>query len=130
MDFLCRLMPVAGMGLLLFLTPILVLITLVFAAIAEKMSGTVQNLGYFIGYLLWLCIGMGGILILPFGNSQWWLVVLLFWLLLGSIPHGMLYIKGRKSKNRVLSLTGASGFAATITATTSIGLLCYSARFF
>lgn len=123
-------MPIAGMGLLLFFTPLLVLATLVFAAITEKVSGIVRTLGYFIGYLLWLCAGMGGILMTPLKSSQWWIGILMCWLLLGSIPYGMLYANGRKTNNRPKSLVGTLGLAATITATIGTGLLCYSARFF
>ena len=130
MDLLCRLMPIAGMGLLLIFVPLLALITFVFAAKSEKGSGVIQSLGYFIGYLLWVGIGFGFLLITPLGNSQWWIGYLMFWLLLGSVPHGILYIQGRRSNNRPKSLAGVFGFMTTASAILAIGLLCYSARFF
>ncbi len=129
MDF-SHFMLAVGMGLLLLVAPLLALITLVLAAIAEKLSGFFQSLIYFFYYPLWLAVWMVITLIPALGKSQWWLLFLLVWLLPASIPHAILWIKGKRTNNRKKILVGILGVAATMAATVGIELICYAARFY
>jgi len=130
MDNFERFIPIVGMVLLLFAVPVLTLLTLVVAAINEKISGFLQSFGIFVGYLLWLGVGMALVCLLPLGQTSWWLPVLIFWLLPGSLPHGLIWLKGMRARNRRMAWVGTLGGVATVTATVGIGLLCYSARFY
>ena len=53
MNLIFRLMPVVGMGLILFVVPTLALVTLVISVIVDKTKGFLLNFGCFIGYLIW-----------------------------------------------------------------------------
>ncbi|MGE4565350.1 MAG: hypothetical protein AB7F32_10810 [Victivallaceae bacterium] len=130
MELIFRLMPVVGMILILFIVPTLVLTTLVFAVIADKMRGLLLNIGGFITYLLWFGAGIALIFTAPFGDLPWWFPFLMFWLLFGSIPHTILLVRGMREENRWKFRAALLGMITTILASCGIELLCYSARFY
>jgi len=130
MNLIFRLMPVVGMGLILFVVPTLALATLVLSVIVDKAKGFLLNFGCFIGYLIWLVAIFAIMLNFSIGKAPWWIPAIELGLLLGSIPHGIMLIYASRTKNRWNFWVGILGLTTTILATVGIGLLCYSARFF
>ncbi len=132
MDFLCRLIPVVGMGMFLLVAPLLALVSLFYAVRQGGLYCFLGNFFAFIFYPAWLGFGFY-LLLLPQikeATENWWVLLITLFSLAAAIPHIGIWVNGRREDNRRRTLAGIFGTAAIISATVGVGLLCYSGRFY
>ncbi len=126
MDFLYRLIPVAGMGMLLLVAPLLALVSLVYAAWRGSLYCFLLSFFAFAFYLVWLGLG---VYLMP-DNMEWGILFITLFSLAAAIPHVGIWVNGRQENNRRRMLAGISGTAAILSATVGVGLLCYACQFY